>query len=69
MDFQFDNWYQDLTKSNVIMSYQGEITSSLIEKTLDDVELVLKEKGLKKKKIKKHIMLLWKNYKIFIIML
>ena len=53
MDFQFDNWYQDLTKSNVIMSYQGEITSSLIEKTLDDVELVLKEKGLEKKKVKK----------------
>ena len=53
MGFEFDNWYQGITKDNTIISYQGEITSELIEETLDNIEIILIEKGLKKKKVKK----------------
>lgn len=53
MAFDFEQWYSNNTKRDVVYSFNGEVTLDVINKTLDDIETILLDHGLKKKKIKK----------------
>ncbi len=53
MNFDFDNWYSNITKNDVVFSYNGEVTSEVVNKTLDEIEALLLQNGLKKKKVKR----------------
>ncbi|MBN2667788.1 MAG: SiaB family protein kinase [Bacteroidales bacterium] len=53
MAFDFEEWYNNLTKYDTIFKYSGEITSEIVTKTLDDAEAILFEYGLDKKKVKR----------------
>ena len=53
MAFNFEDWYEKTNKYDVIFSYNGEITLDIVNETLDNVEVLLLDKGLNKKKIKK----------------
>lgn len=53
MAFDFEKWYQETSKHDTIFSFYGEVTPEIVNKTLDDVEALLFEKGLDRKKVKK----------------
>ena len=53
MAFDFNEWFKETTKYDTVYKYSGEITSGIVTKTLDEVETVLFENGLSKKKVKR----------------
>ncbi len=53
MAFDFQDWYVSVTQHDVVLSHGGTITSELVTKTLDEVEGILIENGLDKKKVKR----------------
>lgn len=53
MGFEFHKWYDDVTKHDTVLSYSGEISSEVVNNTLDEVEDLLLQQGLNRKKIKK----------------
>lgn len=53
MAFEFEDWFQNTTKYDTILSYSGAITSDFVNKTLDEIEALLYEKEIEKKKVKR----------------
>jgi len=53
MIFDFDKWFEKTTQNDTILKYNGCISTEVVNKTLDEVESLLKENGLSKKKIKR----------------
>ena len=53
MTFSFEKWFEETTKNDTILKYSGNISSDVVNKTLDDIEVLLQEQGLSRKKIKR----------------
>lgn len=53
MSFEFDSWFKNITKDEVLYSYKGGISSDLITEVLEDVETQLVERGDKPKVVRK----------------
>jgi hypothetical protein len=53
MIFSFEKWFEETTKNDTILKYSGNISSDVVNKTLDDIEVLLQEQGLSRKKIKR----------------
>lgn len=53
MVFDFDNWFEKTTKNDTVFKYSGDVTTEVINYTLDNVEELLFEHGMNKKKVKR----------------
>ncbi len=53
MVFDFEEWFNKTTKNDTILKYSGDISTEVVNKTLDEIEELLQEHGLSKKKIKR----------------
>lgn len=53
MSFEFDSWFENITKDEVLYSYKGGISSDLITEVLTAIEEQLRSNGERPKVIKK----------------
>jgi hypothetical protein len=53
MSFEFDSWFENITKDEVLYSYKGSISSDLITEVLTAIEEKLRSSGERPKIIKK----------------
>ncbi|MFN8207140.1 MAG: SiaB family protein kinase [Bacteroidales bacterium] len=54
MSFNFDEYYQKLNTGNVVLSYKGNITTEMINSTLESIETIIGE-GEQEGKLRKKV--------------
>jgi len=53
MAFIFKEWYDNISEHDILLAYNGQISSGIVDETLDNIEEILISKGLKKKKVRR----------------